>query len=74
MQILTGIRVWRPGMARRRGFLVLTDIHEIMYVLVRVADVSFCCFLFLLVDDGERRRVCGLRSQFQGTELTWILA
>ena len=59
---------------RRPGFRVLTNIHEMMCVLVKAAEVSFCCCLFLLDDDGKRQRSCGLRSPWQGTELTWTPA
>lgn len=50
---------------RSPGFRVLTDIHETMCVLVRAAEMSFCRSLFLLDDDGERQRSCGLRSPWQ---------
>lgn len=40
-------------MVKSTGFLMKTDVHEIMCVLVRVPEVNFCHFLSLLDNDGK---------------------
>lgn len=61
MQTLMEIRVWRQEAPD-------SDVAECpkrqMCVLVRAAEMSFWS-LFLLDDDGERQRSCGLRSPWQ---------